>query len=264
MKILGSKLCLISAAMMLTISFSAEAQRRRGGTSSQGPANQQIAHRVQRYMNNGDRINLTRVFQDKIGRNQKVVAIKVVAQSTSRNSKIVLKSNGQRLAVINLNLYSNPQVLNVPSYVNLSNLVMVVKGSAFVQRVIAKTKSKNQGRAQLLKAQINVNTSRDGGVIQVKNIVKQQTGVAIGDKNIVAVVFKAKAKLRRNGSVANAKVQLMVAGYPTGPVIRLGSVLQRHVINLRGINTKRSSVKLKILGKAQIKMIGVKIKGLNF
>lgn len=231
MKILLTNLCLLGAALMLTTPSTSIAQRR--GGMNQGSSQQMVAKRIQRYMNNGDRINVSRAFQGLVPHNQKIVSLRVIAQSTSRDSKIILKASGQRIGAVSIGMYSNSMMLRIPAHINVANVNLVVSGSAFVQRIVAQTIRVNQGQAQgqspgqvrLVKAQLNIQTTQAGAILPEKSLIEQQTGVNLRGKNIVALVVKAKALINRNGR-ANSKVQVLVNGHAVGAPVRLNSVMQ--------------------------------------
>jgi hypothetical protein len=96
-------------------------------------------------------------------------------------------------------------------------------------------------------------------VIAVKQLVRQQSNVQLNNKNILALVVKAKAMVNKNGRT-NAKVQVLVNGYAVGSPVRLSSVMQNQTISLNGVNTQGANIKLKVIGKAKVKMVGLTIR----
>ena len=246
MKVLLSKVSLLGAAALLTVS-TANAQYHT-------PQVKQVAHRVNQYMHQGSRIDVSQAFGRGVGYNEKIVSIRVVAQSSSYNAKMVLQSGYQQLDSVNLDGYG-AKTLTVPQYVNVNSLKLVVKGSAFVERVIAQVTSSyggGQGQNQLLKAQVNIQTTMSGALIPVKQLIQNQTGVYLNNQSIDAVVLKAQSN-------QSAMAQVLVNGRPVGSAVYLRYGMQNQVINLRGVNTRGANIKLKITGRAQIKMVGLKL-----
>ena len=250
MKVLLSKVSLLGATALLTIS-AANAQYHT-------PQVKQVAHRVNQYMHQGSRIDVSQAFRRGVGYNEKIVSIRVVAQSSSHNAKMILKSGYQNLDSVSLDGFG-PKTLRVPQYVNTNSLKLVVRGSAFVERVVAQVSSvygggqgQGQGQNQVLKAHVDIQTTRAGALLPVKQLVRNQTNVQLNNKNIKAVVLKAQ-------SSQSAMAQVLVNGRQVGSPVYLSYGMQRQVINLRGVNTRGANIKLKITGRAKIQMVGLKL-----
>lgn len=263
MKVILSKVSLLGAIAMLTVS-TANAQRhqrhRTGQHYNQYQQRGQVVHRVNKYMTHGDSINLKRAFQHKIGYNKKIVSLKIVGRSHSYNSKVVLKSASEgRIDVVNLSNSGRVQMLYLPAHVSLNGLKLVIKGSATIQRIIAQTVSTyGEGQAQLLKARVGIQTARGITLLPVKRIIKENTGVALRNKKIKAVVIKAKSLKRRYGQ--GSTIQVLVGGRAVGQPVYLGPEMQRVKIPLGYAQTQGTSIKLEVTGKTLVQMIGLRVK----
>lgn len=254
--------CLLT--MILAVSFTdAQAQRRGPGHGGQAPqypgAQQQILKaQVNTYLSQGQEIGLSRLLKLKqaLKQGKKLVSLTVKAQSTQYNSKIVLKLNGQRLQAKSIGMYNSNTTFQLPRVATTDVLSIKVNGGAFIQSVQAVVTSKQTQQAKTLKVKIN-HQSQGTAKINVKQKVKQQTGVKLQGLKVSQVILKATS------SRGNAKATLLINGVAVGQAqtilkrqTNLVFSLSRYAQNIIGQDI--SSIQIKLKGKVKASMVGVK------
>jgi hypothetical protein len=250
----------LTLVLSLTIS-DAHAQRRgggngggRGGNGPHGPHGPNIPGNIgsnflsiNKYMYDNEKINLSNQLDL-----QNVSELLVSAQSNSHNSKIVLRLNGQKVQTMQLSQYSNQQSIHLPMLQFGDKLVMVVRGSAFVDSVQAIKQygsgpghgGQNERLIARLHGQFTQSTT-----LQVRKLIAEQNGrgVLMG-KNLKKVVLVASSARGR------AQATLIINGQPVGYSQTIPTMKTKLVFDLQGrrniIGQKVKSVQIEIRGRA--------------
>ena len=257
--------CLITAVVLVSFT-DANAQRHRGNQPSLGFETTQSY--VGRYLYQGQHIDLTSQLSlnQSLRQGKQVMSIKVIAQKSSYNSKLILKLNGQRLEAQTVSQYSGPIVFYVPRLQAYDSLSIKVKGEVYVERVLAELKSphrspqRNRGGINnrgVLRARVNQYT-QGFQTLKVRQLIKQQTGMATKGLKVQSVIIKASSNRGR------AKATLLINGQQVGyaqtiPVhqTRLVFNLDRWSQNIIGQDIK--SIQVQLQGKVTTQMVAIKV-----
>ncbi|MCT4641067.1 MAG: hypothetical protein N4A33_02145 [Bacteriovoracaceae bacterium] len=230
-----------------------------------GQGEKKIVHRVNRQMAHNTRIDLQRALANKLRAGEKIKSIRIVGQSSAHNSKVILKSYGQTIGQVSLDYYGGPKLIPVPLHVAPSSLKLVVKGGAYLQRIVAGVvkdwgSGPMPGQGQVVKALLDQHTYSTT-IIPVRQVIKQQTGVQLRGLKAKKIILKAKAK----GHYSNTTAQVLINGSPVGMPIYLSTQMERRSIQLPAyqrniIGDDIKSIKIKVQGQALVKMVGIKVK----
>lgn len=247
----------LTLILSLTIS-DAYAQRRGGGNGGgrggNGPHVSNIPGNIgssflsiNKYMYDKEKIILSNQLDL-----QNVSELLISAQSNSHNSKVVLRLNGQKLQEIQLSQYSNQQSIMLPMLQFRDKLVMVVRGSAFVDSVQAIKQygpgPGHGGQNERLVARLHSQFTQST-VLPVRKLIAEQNGrgVLIG-KNLKKVVLVASSARGR------AQATLLINGMPVGYSQTIPTMKTRLVFDLNGrinvIGQDIKSIQIDIRGRA--------------
>lgn len=162
---------------------------------------------------------------------------------------------------------TSPSVKKVMHAMNVFALVaffVIYSSDAFAQGQ-RRGGQRNQGGygqpgVQVVKAKLYGKVVHGPTFLPIKRIIKQHNyGVQLQGKQLKAVIVKAK-KLNYYGKGA---VQLIINGYPEGRPVRLSEYGEKLILPVYGqatIGRHIQTIKLKVIGRVQVQMIGMKLK----
>lgn len=258
--------CLMTMLVALPMA-NANAQHN-GSFGISGLGQQPVTSQVNSYLQHGDQINLNRSLglQQILRQGQDVLSISVQAQSTSYDSKLVLKLNGQRLQAQTISSYQGSTQFQVPKLQVGDQLVLKVRGGAYIQSVSAQVTSPwghgpgpgpGHGQVQPIKARIH-QQFYGPETLQVRKILKQHTGAQLKGMKIKKVIMKASSLRGR------AQATLLINGQPVGYSQTLPTQSTRLVFSLPQYGTNVvgqdiRSIQIQLRGRNMtVKMVGVR------
>ncbi len=225
---------------------------------------------IGQYLSQGSHVQLMQRLRISQGlrAGKELLAIRVIAQSNSYDAKLILKLNGQKIDSKTLSSYSNETILTTPRLQPNDTLSIKVKGSVYVEKILADLKrpSSNQGNGGInqngvVKVSVRVN-SRGTQIHNIKRMIKQNSSVRLQGKKLKKVIIKASS------NAGNGQATLLINGYPVGYSQNIPRYASQISFNLNNMGANRfgqgiNKVELKIRGNVQIKMVGMKVSQSN-
>ena len=253
--------CLMT--MLIALPLTAKAQYHGGGHHGGFGLNQPLTSQVNSYLQQGDQINVNRSLglNQVLQQGQDIVSLRVKAQSTQYNSKLVLLLNGQRLQAQPVSSYLSDSVFQVPKLRMGDRLILKVRGAAYIQSLSAQVSmgpiGPGPGQVQPIKARIN-QQFYGPTTLKVRRLLKDFTGVQLQGMKIKKVIMKASSLRGR------AQATLLINGQPVGYSQILPTQPTRLVFNLPAyganvVGQDIRSIQIQLQGRnMNVKMVGVR------
>lgn len=257
-------------ALGLTIaSPTAEAQLRHGPGLPQAPhqADRVKVATINSYIDQRDQIDLLQVLGMNRGLGQRGARIASLSVNASGHpgATLILKLNGRQVDAARLGGYNTETQLRPPQNIRPQDrLVLSANTNVFLSTVKAVVKRGGNrpnlpNRPNVLRAQIN-KTVFGQETLPVRQLVQSQTGARLQGLKLDKVIVRASSQER----FRQARAQLLINGAPVGMAQPLPAFEQRLVFELpryamNTIGQDIRTIQLRVIGNAQVKMVGLKI-----